>query len=67
VFRPYHFNRDFTILVLCIAASPALMMAQPTLCNPSNTVNASVVALDQVIMYNRLGTAQPLGLGREAE
>ncbi|HEY3839937.1 MAG TPA: hypothetical protein VGL72_25375 [Bryobacteraceae bacterium] len=30
-------------------------------CGPANTVTATVVALDQPFMYNRLGTAQPQG------
>lgn len=49
--------------ILFLAAA-SQMAAQPanSVCTAENTVTANVVALDQPIMYNRLGATQPNGM-----
>src|SRR5215467_15939010 len=42
--------------------NPAFTANVPSLCLPDQTLAATVVALDQPFMYNRLGTAEPQGM-----
>jgi hypothetical protein len=51
-----------SVLVLLITAPGAQAQAPPPAPICERTVKADVVALDQVIMYNRLGTVNPGGM-----
>jgi hypothetical protein len=62
--------RQGIALLLCtgfigLAALPQLRAEEPVTaasCSAKNTIHADVVALDQVIMINRLGTVRPEGM-----
>ncbi|HEX4965035.1 MAG TPA: copper oxidase [Thermoanaerobaculia bacterium] len=55
-------GRQFCISVVLTVSSLGRAAQAETTCGPANTVHASVVALDQVVMVNRLGAVRPNGM-----
>ena len=60
--REYPFLFALSALILLLTAVGAQAQLPAPTPNCERIVKADVVALDQVIMYNRLGTVNPAGM-----
>ncbi|HEV7474342.1 MAG TPA: hypothetical protein VGN90_09845 [Pyrinomonadaceae bacterium] len=64
IFRPTKLSSQFVLTPLVLLVMAVAVAAQAPAPTPvcERTIKADVVALDQVIMYNRLGTVNPAGM-----